>query len=326
VTPIAPESAKSNGQIGASPNLGGTGLRPLELPEGWHVRGLSDAIDGAGEKPPWVIENLLLSESATQVSAHPHSMKSLAWLAAALEAPAKHKVWGHFDASAVNHSLFIETEDSTWVVEERLRGLSKGLGLKGTADVPGFHYLRTGPFDLVSMEKNLSDIFSYYQPDFVVLSTLQNLLGARDWKSQENMQAVNALIVRLSMRCPIVEITHSPWDTKQKRAIGTISQAANFLTALHFEKVKRKSETYVHVAIDSKLGADVTDFTLRLETETEEVRRFVYEGAGRPKGQGKEAVLEAIEESPDATSKEIAEKCGVTDRYVQQLKKRKPRK
>ena len=85
--------------------------RRCVLPHGWEVRDLGHALTGSGQKPPWVIENLLLAETATQVSAHPHSMKSLAWLAAAIEAPAKHTVWGHFDVSSVKSTLFIESED-----------------------------------------------------------------------------------------------------------------------------------------------------------------------------------------------------------------------
>ena len=34
-------------------------------------------------------------------------------------------------------------------MEERIRGIAAGLGLKGIGDAPGFQYLRTGPFDLV---------------------------------------------------------------------------------------------------------------------------------------------------------------------------------
>lgn len=298
----------------------------LHLPPGWHVRDLSDAMAGTGQKPPWVIEDLVLSESATQVSAHPHSMKSLAWLAACLESVAVHKVWGRFDASRVNSSLFIETEDPTWVLEERVRGLAKGLGLKGVEDAPGFRYLRSGPFDLVSMESQLTQILAHYKPDFAVLSTLQNLLHGRDWNEQKDMQAINALIVRLSnQHCPIVEITHSPWDGRNKRAIGSVSQAANFLTTMHFEKKMSSADTFVHVTLDSKLGAEESDFTLRLETEGDgeqrEVRRFVYEGHGWPKGLAKEAVMQALNEDPDANPKEIAERTGVSVRYVQQLKK-----
>jgi hypothetical protein len=303
-----------------SPNLSA-----LPLPQGWHVRDLSDAIAGTGQQPPWIIRDLLLAQSATQVSAHPHSMKSLAWLAACLESVVTHKVWGHFDASAVNSALFVETEDSTWVLEERIRGIAKGLGVSCAEDAPGFHYLRTGPFDLVNMGKDLTQIIDCYKPDFAVLSTLQNLLHGRDWTRQNEMQDVNALIVRLSDRCPIVEITHSPWDTRSKRAIGTVSQAANFLTALHFEKKVNGGDTFVHVSVDSKLGADVTDFTLKLETEGEgkerEVRRFVYEGPGWPKGLRRDAVVAALNEDPVASAKEIAERTGVSARYVQQIKK-----
>lgn len=303
----------------------GEQVNALSLPQGWQVCDLSDAIAGTGQKPPWVIEDLLLARSATQVSAHPHSMKSLAWLAACLESVAAHKVWGHFDASSVKSSLFIESEDSRWVLEQRLRGIAKGLGLKGAEDAPGFHYLRTGPFDLVSTEKELAQVLDYYKPDFVVLSTLQSLLAGRSWKEQQDMQPVNSLIVRLADQyCPIVLITHSPWDTRQKRAIGTISQAANFLTALHFEKTTNGDGTFVHITLDSKLGAEEADFTLKLETEGEgkerEVRRFIYQGPGWPKGMGKAAVMQAISADPEASSKEIAKRAGVTARYVQKIR------
>jgi hypothetical protein len=295
-----------------------------ELPPGWLVRDLSDAMAGTGTKPPWVIEDLLLAQSATQVSAHPHSMKSLAWLAACLESVAIHKVWGHFDASRVNSALFIETEDSLWVLEERIRGVARGLGLTGAEDVPGFHYLRSGPFDLVGMEQSLTQILELYRPDFVVLSTLQNLIFGRDWNTQLDMQFVNELIVRLSAKhCPIVVITHSPWNSKHKRAIGSVSQAANFLTALHFEKKVTGEDTFVHVTLDSKLGAELADFSLKLITEGEgkqrEVRGFKFAGSGWPKGLGKDAVMRAISEDPDASPKEIAERTGVSDRYVQRL-------
>jgi hypothetical protein len=254
-------------------------------------------------------------------------MKSLAWLVAAIEAAAKHTVWGHFDAAGVNRSLFIESEDSQWVVEQRIRGIAAGLGLKSVEDAPGFQYLRTGPFDLVGFETSLKDIFEFHQPDFVVLSTLQSLLSGRDWKEQSQMQGVNAAIVRLASVCPMVVITHSPWDKREKRAAGSITQAANFLTTIHFEKPRSAEGGYVHVSVDSKIGAEQTDFSLKLETEGQgekrEVRGIVYAGKGWPKGEGKAAVLAAIEDDPDASAKEIAERVRVSPRYVQQLLKRK---
>ena len=291
----------------------------VELPLGWEIKQLTDALAGAGQEPPWVIKDLLLAGTATQISAHPHSMKSLAWLAAALEAAARQTVWGHFPATHVTSTLFIETEDTRWLLEERLRGLAKGLGLRGTESAPGFHYLRTGPFDLVKMQSTLKDILNFYKPDFAVLSTLQNLLGGRAWRDQDEMQDVNALFVGLADSfCPIVQITHSPWDSRQRRAIGTVSQAANFATSLHFQKAHTKVGTVVHVIVDSKLGAGETDFTLRLEIEDREVRRIVYEGQGRPKGLAKERVRAEIASDPSASTKEIAERAGVSTRYVQQ--------
>ena len=298
----------------------------LTLPEGWKIRNLDDALKGS-PKPPWIIDDLVLAETATQVSAHPHGMKSLAWLDATIEAPAKHTVWQHFTARSVRSTLFIESEDSTWVIEDRIWGFAAGLGLKGKEDVQGFHYLRTGPFDLVDFENKLGDILRYYQVDFAVLSTLQSLLKGRDWNEQSQMQDVNAAIVRLAAICPLVVITHSPWDKKAKRAAGSITQAANFLTTMHFEKVSTKGDgsNFVHVSVDSKLGAEQTDFSLRLVTDGEgkqkQVRGILYEGTGWPKGGGKAAVLAAIQEDPDATPREIAEHIGVTPRYVQRLMK-----
>ena len=203
---------------------------PLALPQGWQVCDLSDAIAGTGQKPPWVIEDLLLAKSATQVSAHPHSVKSFSWLGACLESVAVHKVWGHFDASSVKSSLFIESEDPRSVLEQRVRGIAKGLGLKSAKDAPGFHYLRTGPFDLVSMETTLAQILDHYKPDFVVLSTLQSLLKRRYWKEQQDMQPVNSLIVRLADRyCPIVLITQLPGTDARRELLEPSPKLQTFL-------------------------------------------------------------------------------------------------
>ena len=296
------------------------------MPAGWKLRNLGDALAGTGEKPPWVIQDLLLAESATQVSAHPHSMKSLIWLNAAIEAVARQTVWGHFEAPGVKSSLFIESEDSLWLVDERIRGIATGLGLSSVEDASGFQYLRTGPFSLVKFETRLQQIFRYYRPNFVVLSTLQSLLDGIDWNEQAQMQAVNAIIVRLASECPLVVITHSPWNRNARRAAGSITQAANFLTTMHLEKVNNnKDATFVHVSVGSKVGAELSDFSLRLETfgegKQKEVRGIKFEGTGWPKGGGKQAILAAIEDSPDATPKEIADRLGVTQRYVQQLMK-----
>src|SRR5579864_2041046 len=45
--------------------------RPVD---GWTARSFQDAMKGSQGKPPWVIEDLLLAQSATLVSAQPHAM------------------------------------------------------------------------------------------------------------------------------------------------------------------------------------------------------------------------------------------------------------
>lgn len=206
-------------------------------------------------------------------------------------------------------------------MEQRIRDIARGLGLTGIESAPGFNYLRTGPFDLVRFEPTLSQIFRHYHSDFVVLSTLQSLLNGRDWNEQADMQQVNAAVVRLAAVSPLVVITRSPLDKRAKRAAGSITQAANFATTMHFEKmvVGKSANTFVHVSVDSKVGAEQADFSLKLETDGEEIRGIAYEGAGWPKGVGKAAVLAALEEDPDASPKEIADRVGVTARYVQKL-------
>jgi hypothetical protein len=265
---------------------------------------------------------------ATQISAHPHGMKSLSWLNAALESVAFHTVWRHFDASNVLHTLFIESEDPEWMVAARIQGIAKGLGLPPDQDVPGFHYLCPGPFDLVAAEEDLTELFQKQNPDFVVLSTLQSMLAGRDWTTQKDMQDVNASIVRLSRVSPLVVITHSPWNKKHRRAAGTITQFANFTITMHYEKLSLgNGGTGMHVVVDSKLGTPMVEgFHLELKTEGAEddassVRGLVYGGEGRPRGTGKEAVLEALDDDPNASAEEIASRAGVTSRYVRGIKK-----
>src|SRR3989442_215424 len=112
----------------------------------WKVRGFEDAMKGSNSRPPWVIEDLLLGDSATLVSAQPHAMKSLSLLYACLEAVTKKTVWGHFAAPNVDSVLFLETEDPPWLVESRIRGLGEGLGIGKKEAVEGFHYACVGPF------------------------------------------------------------------------------------------------------------------------------------------------------------------------------------
>jgi hypothetical protein len=225
----------------------------------WNVRTYLDAQQSQITEPPWKIKGLVIEGGATQVSAHPHGMKSLSWLSAALESVTLHTVWRHFDASKVERVLYIESEDPEWLVAARVRGIAKGLGLDPNEPVPGFHYVCPGPFDFVREEPTLRELFAKCKPDFVVLSTLQSVLGGRDWLTQKDMQPVNALIVRLSRICPLVVLTHSPWNKAQRRAAGTITQFANFAIALHYEKMKVGDGDAIHVKEDSKVGGSVED-------------------------------------------------------------------
>jgi hypothetical protein len=293
----------------------------------WKVLSYLDAQQNQTTEPPWRIKGLVVDGSATQVSAHPHGMKSLSWLIAALESVTVHKVWGKFDASRIERVMYIESEDPEWMVAARIRGIAKGLGLDPAKEVPGFHFSCPGPFDFVSEEEGIRELLAKLEPNFVVLSTLQSVLAGRDWLNQKDMQDVNALIVRLSRICPFVVLTHSPWDKRQRRAAGTITQFANFAITMHYDKVKLgEGGTAIHVVGDSKIGASINNFYLKLLTEGDEddpasVRGLVYGGEGRPKGAGKEAVLDALADDPDASTEEIAERAGVSPRYVRDIKK-----
>jgi len=294
----------------------------------WEARGFQDAMKGAQGKPPWIIEDLLLAESATLVSAQPHAMKSLSWLSACLEAVTKKTVWAHFRAPNVDSVLFLETEDPEWMVEARIRGLGKGAGIGENDAVPGFHYACVGPFNFLGNDNHIQELIQKHTPTFVVLSTLQNLLNGRDYTRQSDMQPIMAGMINLAHLAPLIVVTHSPWDKRQKRAAGTVTQTANFLTAMHYEKrISRKTgETYVHVAVDSKAGAQETDFSLKLDVDGSprdpgSVRKVAYIGKGWPRGTGKEAVLAELEEDPDASAGEIAERAGVGLRYAQRIMK-----
>jgi len=85
----------------------------LNQSEKWKaIYTLDDARRGVWQKPTFIIGNLLLAQSALLVSAHPHSMKSLAFLQAALEAAARQKVWGHFSTPDVAKTCLLYTSPS----------------------------------------------------------------------------------------------------------------------------------------------------------------------------------------------------------------------
>ncbi len=306
------------------------GLRTgrLPSPDGrWTVHDFQHAMKAKVEQTPWVIEDLLMAKSATLLSAQPHCMKSLSLLYACLEAVVRHKVFNHFKADRVKSTLFIETEDPEGVVQARIKGFAKGLGLRENDTVPGFHYACVGAFDLVESRGKLEDMIEEYQPDFMVLSTLQSMLFDRDWLNQKSMQPVNALIVELAQLCPLILVTHSPWNRKDRRAAGTITQTANYVTTMHYQRVANSGkDQYVHVLLDSKVGAVGTSFSLKLETSGElrdpsAVRGLTYACQGWPSGTAKAAMLDLLEGDPDLSAKELSERTGTGLRNAEKVLK-----
>lgn len=293
----------------------------------WEVLGLQDALKNA-EAPPWVIKDLVMSGTLTLVSAHPHGMKSLSWLAALMECVHTGKVFRHFEAPNLKNVLFIETEDPEWLVKKRIQGLAQGLKLPEGATLPGFHYTCPGPFELIKQEAQLERLIEEYKLDLIVLSTLQNLLGGRSWKEQGDMADVMAMLVRLARKCSIVLLTHSPQDRSQKRAIGTITLGANCATHIHSEKSEKGGSTYVHLKVDSKAGATDTDFSLLLHTDRKDkdpvgsVRGLVYAGKGNRGKTKEQQVMDAIAENPDASVIELAEIADCDESYVRRIQRK----
>lgn len=279
-----------------------------------------------------MVPQLAQSASGFQaLSAHPHAMKSLSWLYASLEAVHTKRVFGHFSAPRVKNSFFIETEDPEWLVKQRLQGFARGLGLKEGDQIPGFRFTCPGPFDLPNQINNLGNLIKQFSLDLIVLSTLQNTLEGRDWKEQKQMADVMASLVQTARLCPIVVLTHSPQDQRQKRAAGAITIGANCATHIHYEKsVDRKAgETFVNLTVDSKAGATETQFALRLIRDPKDpdpvgsVRGMLYDGHGRKyQRSDKEAILEVLQENPNATTTEIVSITGAGLRNVQNVRKR----
>lgn len=293
----------------------------------WEIRGLQDAFKDA-ESPPWVIKDLVMSGTVTLVSAHPHGMKSLSWLAASMEGVHTGKVFGRFEAPTLKNVMFIETEDPEWLVKKRIQGLAKGLKLPEGAKLPGFHYTCPGPFELIKQLEQLERLIEKYKLDLIVLSTLQNLLGGRSWKEQDEMADLMAMLVKVARKCPIVLLTHSPQDRSQKRAIGTITLGANCATHIHSEKSEKGGSTFVHLTVDSKAGATDTDFSLMLHTDPKDsdpvgsVRGLVYAGKGNRGRTKEQQVTEAIAENPNASVAELTKVADCDESYVRRIQKK----
>jgi hypothetical protein len=293
----------------------------------WEIHRLPDALKDT-DSPPWVIQDLVMSGTLTLVSAHPHGMKSLSWLAACMEGVKTGKVFRHFEAPNLRNVLFIETEDPEWLVKKRIQGLAKGLKLSERETLPGFHYTCPGPFELIKQEAQLERLIEEYKLDLIVLSTLQNLLGGKNWKEQSEMADVMSMLVRLARKCPIVLLSHSPQDRSQKRAIGTITVGANCATHIHSEKSEKGGSTYVHLTVDSKAGATETDFSLMLHADPRDkdpvgsVRGLVYAGKGNRGKTKEQQVREAIADNPEATVPELVEIAGCDESYVRRIQRK----
>jgi len=297
---------------------------PALYPASWRPAPLKEILNRQYEPPPWILEDLLPSEAGLLCSGLPHSGKSLNWLAAGMESVINHTVWGKFRAPGVKRMLYIETEDPQWLVEDRVRGLAHGYGLNphDLNDI-GFGLACTGPFNLVQSQTQLAKLIEGFEPDWVVLSTLQGLLQGRDWKEQKDMGDVNAILVKLQRIVPLVVLTHSPRDG-QRRAAGSITQDANYLTLMHFEKFTRNQKTYVSVEGDSKMGAEL-EFELRMDmaeiTDGDRIRTQIRKISYEYQFSKRDLVLEALVHHPTADAAAIAVMCECSERYVRDLKR-----
>ena len=272
----------------------------------WAVLGFQDAFRNA-EEPPWVIKDLVMAGTVTLVSAHPHAMKSLSWLYACLEGIVTQRVFGHFPAPDLKNGLFVETEDPEWLVKKRIQGFAQGLGLSKESKIPGFQFMCPGPFGLTKELGRIEDLIKKLRLNLVVISTLQNILEGRDWKEQNQMAPIMAELVSIARLCPIVLLTHSPQDQRQKRAAGTVTLGANCATHIHYEKAvdHKAGKTFVNLTVDSKAAAEETQFALELRRDAKDtdpvssVRGLLYAGKGkRGKQAYKPVILAALQGEP----------------------------
>jgi hypothetical protein len=251
----------------------------VEYPE-WRIHSGKSAIQGADDETRWAIEGILQENGGVLDSGLPHATKSMTMLCAGLECVTTRRVWGKFRVSeSVRNVVFVETEDSEAMVKRRLKGLCKGLGIPHPPY--GFHLVRPGPFSLIGEgEERLREIIKKTHADILILSTLQGLINGADWKEQKDMAPINAIFVRLQELCSLIVITHSPWN--EKRAAGSVTQAANFSTLMHFEKrTDADGVTVTHVALDSKESGEEQTFDLELQVvrtgeSSTQVRRVCY--------------------------------------------------
>lgn len=259
----------------------------------WRILSGKQILAGRDAEIAWAITEILETKTGLLQSGKPHGTKSLLWLCALLECVTTKLVWGKFRVPEDIHNVvFIETEDSIRLVRRRVRGFCKGLGF--SYPPPGFHLICPGPFNLGEAEEKLRDIIETTKADILVLSTLQGLLAGRNYKEQSDMDPINAIAVRLQRICAIVMLTHSPQDEGKKRAVGTVTQEANYQSHMHFTKEIADGQVVTSVIFDSKETSADSRFKLKLITEPVEhsdgeirtqVRRVEYiekSAGGRP--------------------------------------------
>jgi hypothetical protein len=150
------------------------------------------------------------------------------------------------------------------------------------------------------------------------------------------MSAVNALLVRIGELLPggLVVITHSPLNADARRPAGTVTQLANYSTAIHFTKLGSGENTHIDVRVDSKVGSEETRFQLDVvagklpEGNGPEVRQIKWTPKRGPtKGEVVRSVLR--EQGVTAKTKDVVELVNarltggetVSTKYVNNIKK-----
>jgi DNA-binding CsgD family transcriptional regulator len=301
--------------------------QPNAQPTRWRKCDWKEILTAPPEQNLYLINGVVMRRSGTLLSGLPHSMKSLSALAGCLEILVRGTFWGQQIHEPITSVAFIETEDPECLVHERIRELSKGLGITADNAPSGLHIFCPGRFALTD-EAGQAELIQALNtcenpPQLIVLSTLQGMLtGGASWTKQEDMGPIMGFVSALCRQvCPVILLTHSPQDTSKQRAIGTVAQAANFAVLGHITKrIIRKAdgseETVGNAKFDSKIGGEFK-LTMKLVTEGNEIRGFEY--GTQASNQKRQDILDLHADEPDLTPEEIAERLACSARYVRKV-------
>ena len=303
-------------------------------PTGWEHHDLF--METELDPPSWMVEGIWSAHSHGIIAGEPKGYKSLIATDLAISVASGTKFLGHYETHVTGSVLIIQEENSSWLMQSRIRKIEHARGILGEAHVDGkaltvkrggdvhVELLNQSGFDLTdpSHLEALEHKVQVVRPVLVILDPLYMMLGDADENSVRDMRPILQWLLHLKVRYStgIVLVHHYSKQGVTPRYGGQRMRGSGALhgwveSALYIEKPDPENPFFIRVNREHREQPPQGPVDLEIFTgdpaDDADFEVIVYDDTPRMSQAPKEKALwKYVKKHPGVTVPSLAKRLG----------------